>query len=110
MYVGGIIFREMSFSSPRVIVPIHKLQLLLFEVRRLLGTRGIGKGGEDGPMSVKQPPPQGPHGCFSGVWNFPYAQPSCRQFPAGQVSVLFHFLIDRGAGRLGLQENFEKSS
>lgn len=56
MYVGGIIFREMSFSSPRVIVPIHKLQLLLFEVRRLLGTRGIGKGGEDGPMSVKQPP------------------------------------------------------
>lgn len=80
MYVGGIIFREMSFSSPRVIVPIHKLQLLLFEVRRLLGTRGIGKGGEDGPMSVKQPPPQGPHGCFSGVWNFPYAQPSCRQF------------------------------
>lgn len=57
MYVGGITFREMSFTSPRVVVPIHKLQLLLFEMRRLLGARGIEKGREDGPMLVKQPPP-----------------------------------------------------
>lgn len=110
MHVGGIIFREMSFTSPRVIVPIHKLQLLLFEMRRLLGVRGIEKGREDGPMLVKQPPPQDPMGAFQESGTFPALSLPADSFPAGQMSVLFHFLIDRRDGRGGLQENFEESS
>lgn len=43
---------------------------------------------------VKQPPSQGPHKCFSGVWNFPCTQPACRLFPAEQESGPVSLLLD----------------
>lgn len=49
-------------------------------------------------------------GAFQEAGTFPALSLPADSFPAGQVSVLFHFLIDCGAGRGGLQENFEKSS
>lgn len=49
-------------------------------------------------------------GAFQESGTFPALSLPADSFPAGQVSVLFHFLIDRGAGRGGLQKNFEKSS